>query len=193
MSASSQQLPPSLIDTQAFQAEMVRAGQEIGRAVVREAQDNIRTAGLVKTAAGIRSVQLGSVTVAGSTITIEVVAGGGGAAYIANFEEGTGLYGPLHRKYRIAPRFKRALAWPSAAMGPPGGEHRRLSGAFRTQTLRRIQSGQIPIKKAYQFARSVMHPGVKPVHYMANAIGTVLTRDAPRIVNDALTRALARL
>lgn len=167
--------------------ELVAVAEEFQRLVVGEAKDNLVPH--TKTGALSRSVTPGRVQVTGSSVTVEVGAGGQGAPYAAAMDQGSGLYGARGAKYPIRPKTPGGvLAWPAAMYGPPGGRFRRLSGAFKLPIARQIAAGTRI--GAYVYARGVMHPGVKPTHFLTAAVAIVRERDLGRLLTAAIQRAM---
>lgn len=115
-----------------------------------------------------RSVMMVRARFAGNVLTGKLTAGGSGAPYAVIQDSGSGLYGPKHAKYPIRPKNKKALAWPSAHMGAPGGQFRRLSGSLRAPVMRKYLAGMLP--GAMTIRASVMHPGVKPDHFLTGVL-----------------------
>lgn len=77
----------------------------------------------------------------GDSVEGFVSAGGDKVPYARAIHEGSGLYGPKGARYPIVPRFRKALRWVSD------------QGTW----------------SKFEFARKVMHPGVRPDPFIENA------------------------
>lgn len=79
--------------------------------------------------------------------------------YLAYVDEGTGLWGPSRRKYPIKPKYKKALAWPN-------GDARTTAGLGRGPQGTKKGTGY----KSFTVVKSVMHPGIRPRHFVKKSI-----------------------
>jgi len=128
---------------------------------------NMRAAGARKTGLTAASIQVSRVTDNSALLTANAV-----AKYI---DEGTGLYGPLHRK--ITPKAAKALRW----MGGPAGSL-RLTGSRR--------KGKAGAGAAWIYAKSTK--GMKARPYVQKSIieagqklGAQLVGDIVKLWNEA--------
>lgn len=137
----------------------------------------------------IRSISVVPVKNTGGVLRGAVSAGGTGAPYAVVQDSGSGLYGPRHAKYPIRPKNKKALAFANPRIaGPPGGRYRRLSGALRASAMRKYQAGKFP--GAMIVVKGVMHPGVKPDHFLTGVLEQKSDEDrVVAIVQDEIDRA----
>jgi hypothetical protein len=142
--------------------------------VVNQARQNISRN--TKTGTARRSITAEDLQISGTKIVAPIGAGGAGAPYARGLEEGTGLWGPKHARYPILPVKAKALAWPSANMGAPGGKFRRLSGNLRSGVLRALRTGRMPHGFAYVVRKSVSHPGHKPMPFLVPALDQSISK-----------------
>lgn len=169
--------------------EIPQAMRQSQVAVVNEA----RTRAPVRTGALRRSITAEDPKIEGTTITGAVGAGGAGAPYAKGVEYGTGVYSTApdssHSPIMIRPIHAKALAWPNAAMGAPGGQFRRLSGGLRTGVLRQLQSGKLAPNQVFVFAKKVVQQGQRPRPFLRpglEAAEPTITRIFGRIIDRAL-------
>lgn len=162
------QLPTNL--AAAFDRAMLQAARDSQQIVVNAARQNARVA----TGALRRSITADEPEVTGGQIVAAVGAGGSGAPYAKGVEFGTGIFSEAddstHAPIVIRPIRAKALAWPGAAMGAPGGMYRRLSGSLRTSVRRGLASGRLSAGDVFVFARKVTQMGQPPRPFLRPAL-----------------------